>query len=73
MMEHNDVAVWIDLVKVPVKGRSTPLMQQTNQNGSSMHNLDPYPQPNNSLLARSSTPDREAVEEIQRLEKEANQ
>ena len=72
-MEYDDVAVWNDLLQVFVIRHLTPLAQQANQNANPNHNFNSYPCPNNSYLDRSSTPDREAQEEIHRLEEVANQ
>ena len=72
-MEYHDVAVWTDLLKISVRGSLTPLVQQTNHNANLSTNFHSHPHPNNSFLDRSSTPHREAWEEIHRLEEVANQ
>ena len=72
-IEYEDVAVWTDLLKVPIRRHSTPLAQQTNHTVNPSPNFQSNPYPNNSFLDRSSTPDREAWEEIHRLEEVANQ
>ena len=72
MITHDDMGVWTDLLKILVRC-STPLVQQTNHNVNPSPTFHSHPHPNNSFLNRSSTPDREAWEEIHRLEEVANQ
>ena len=74
-MEHNDLVVWADLLQVSVTRSSTQLawVNQANQGANSNPNSNSYHHPSNSYLDRSGTPDREAWEEIHRLEEVANQ
>ena len=67
------MAVCTDLLKISVIRSLTPLAQQANQNVNPNHNFNSYLHPSNSYLDRSSTSDREAQEEIHRLEEVANQ
>ena len=67
------MVVWTDLLKNLVRRSLTPLLQQTNHNVSPSPNFHSHPCPSNSSSDRSSTPDREAWEEIHRLEEVAIQ
>ena len=62
--EYDDVAVWTNLLKISVRS-STPLVQHANHNVKPGHN--------NNVSGRSSTTDREALEELHGLEEVANQ
>ena len=59
-IECDDMALWTNLLKIPVRRSSTPLAQQTNHTVNPSPNFQSHPDPNNSFLDRSSTPDREA-------------
>ena len=72
-MVYDDMAVWTDLLKILVRRSSTPLVQQTNHIVNPSPNFHSHPYPNNCFSDRSSTPDREAWEEIHLLEEVANQ
>ena len=71
-VEYNDMAMWTDLLKILVRRSLTPLAQQTNHNVNPRPNFHSHPHPNNGFSDRSSTLDREAWEEIHRLEEVAN-
>ena len=44
-IEYDDMAVWTDLLKIPVRRRSTPLAQQTNHAVNHSHNFQSHPTP----------------------------
>ena len=72
-ISFNEVAVWTDLLKVPIWRSSTPLECQSYQIVNTTQDFQSQPHPNNSLLDRSSRSDRVAWEEMHRLEEVANQ
>ena len=72
VMIFDDVAVWTDLLKIPVGRNLTPLAHQSKHTVNPSPNCQSHPCPNNSFLDRSRTPDSKAWEEIHQLEEVAN-
>ena len=68
---YDDVAVWTDMLKIPVRSL-TPLAHQSSHTVNPSSNFQSHAT-TISFLDSSSTPDREAREEIHWLEEVANQ